>query len=144
MQRTTLRTLQRRSSRFGKRLAVIEAILLALGICASYGSAEAVTERCAASLPLRFTQLQAETSELRGIARENPEIEFERFALDFHCRLVLAILETGKNRNQADDHRAHLAQNRSQNQAFEGGCFNHLARLLRSRPRLFGRSPHIN
>jgi hypothetical protein len=71
-------------------LAVIEAILLALGICASYGSAEAVIERCAASLPLRFTQLQAETSELRGIARENPEIEFERFALDFHCRLVLA------------------------------------------------------
>src|SRR5271157_1517833 len=34
------------------------------------------------------------------------------------------------DRNQADDHRAHLAQNRSQNQAFEGGCFNHLSSLL--------------
>jgi hypothetical protein len=42
------------------------------------------------------------------------------------------------DREQADDHRAHLAQNRSQNQAFEGGCFYHLSRLLRSRPRLFG------
>jgi hypothetical protein len=32
-----------------------------------------------------------------------------------------------------------LAQNRSQNQAFEGGCFNHLSRLLGSPdPRLFG------
>src|SRR5271166_266419 len=94
MQRTTLRTLQRRSSRFGKRLTVIEAILLASGICASYGSAKAVIERCTASLPLRFTQLQAETGELRGIAREHPEIEFERFALDFRCRLVLAILSS--------------------------------------------------
>src|SRR5215469_15370147 len=92
MQRTTLCTLQRRSSRFGKKLAVIEAILLASGICASYGSAKAVIERCTASLPLRFTQLQAETGELGGIAREHPEIEFERFALDFHCRLVLAIV----------------------------------------------------
>ena len=36
------------------------------------------------------------------------------------------------DRDQADDHRAHLAQNRSQNQAFEGGCFNHLSRLLGS------------
>src|SRR5271166_3759070 len=43
------------------------------------------------------------------------------------------------DRNQADDHRAHLAQNRSQNQAFEGGCFNHLSRLLRSRPPTFWR-----
>src|ERR1700730_13698973 len=34
------------------------------------------------------------------------------------------------DRDQADDHRAHLAQNRSQNQAFEGGCFNHHSRLL--------------
>ena len=34
------------------------------------------------------------------------------------------------DRDQADDHRAHLAQNRSQNQAFEGDCFNHLSRLL--------------
>jgi Cation efflux family len=43
------------------------------------------------------------------------------------------------NRDQADDHRAHLAQNRSENQAFEGGCFNHLSRLLGSPdPRLFG------
>src|SRR6266478_9001243 len=43
------------------------------------------------------------------------------------------------DRDQADDHRAHLAQNRSQNQAFEGGCFNHLSRLLGSPdPRLFG------
>ena len=37
-----------------------------------------------------------------------------------------------RDRDQADDHRAHLAQNRSQNQAFEGGCFNHLSRLLGS------------
>src|SRR5215469_7971633 len=78
MLRTTLRTLQRRSSRFGKKLAVIEAILLTSGICASYGSAKAVIERCTASLPLRFTQLQAETGELRGIAHEHPEIEFEQ------------------------------------------------------------------
>src|SRR5271157_5609064 len=91
MQRTTLRTLQRKSSRFGKRLAVIEAILLASWICASYGSAKAVIERCTASLPLRFTQLQAETGELRG-TREHPEIELERFALDFQCRLVLPVL----------------------------------------------------
>jgi hypothetical protein len=43
------------------------------------------------------------------------------------------------NRDQADDHRAHLAQYRSQNQAFEGGCFNRLSRLLGSPdPRLFG------
>ena len=43
------------------------------------------------------------------------------------------------DRDQADDHRAHLAQNRSQNQAFEGGCFNHLSRLLGSPdPQLFG------
>jgi hypothetical protein len=43
------------------------------------------------------------------------------------------------DRDQADDHRAHLAQDRSQNQAFEGGCFNHLSRLLGSPdPRLFG------
>ena len=42
------------------------------------------------------------------------------------------------DRDQADDHRAHLAQNRSQNQAFEGGCFSHLSRLLGSPdPRLF-------
>src|ERR1700736_716154 len=34
------------------------------------------------------------------------------------------------DRDQADDHRAHLAQNRSQNQAFEGDCFSHLSRLL--------------
>ena len=34
------------------------------------------------------------------------------------------------DRDQADHHRAHLAQNRSQNQAFEGGCFNHLSRLI--------------
>ena len=34
------------------------------------------------------------------------------------------------DREQADHHRAHLAQNRSQNQAFEGGCFNHLSRLI--------------
>ena len=34
------------------------------------------------------------------------------------------------DRDQADDHRAHLAQNRSQNQAFERGCFNHLSRLI--------------
>ena len=33
------------------------------------------------------------------------------------------------DRDQADDHRAHLAQNRSQNQAFEGDCLNHLSRL---------------
>ena len=45
------------------------------------------------------------------------------------------------DRDQADDHRAHLAQNRSQNQAFEGGCFNHLSRLLGSRPPTFWRSP---
>src|SRR6202048_5290340 len=46
------------------------------------------------------------------------------------------------DRDQADDHRAHLAQNRSQNQAFEGGCFNHLSRLLGSPdPRLFGALP---
>src|SRR6202521_2062083 len=44
------------------------------------------------------------------------------------------------DRDQADDHRAHLAQNRSQNQAFEGGCFNHLSRLLGSRPPTFWRS----
>ena len=43
------------------------------------------------------------------------------------------------DRDQADDHRAHLAQNRSQNQAFEGGCFNHFSKLLGSPdPRLFG------
>jgi (S)-citramalyl-CoA lyase len=43
------------------------------------------------------------------------------------------------DRDQADDHRAHLAQNRSQNQAFEGGCFNHFSRLLGSPDsRLFG------
>ena len=43
------------------------------------------------------------------------------------------------DRNQADDHRAHLAQNRSQNQAFEGGCFNHLSIVLGSPdPQLFG------
>src|SRR5260221_1551795 len=34
------------------------------------------------------------------------------------------------DRYQADDHWADLAQNRSQNQAFEGDCFNHLSRLL--------------
>jgi hypothetical protein len=34
------------------------------------------------------------------------------------------------DRDQADDHRAHLAQNRSQNQALEGGCCNHLSSLL--------------
>jgi hypothetical protein len=34
------------------------------------------------------------------------------------------------DRDQADDHRAHLAQNRSQNQAFEGDSFSHLSRLL--------------
>ena len=28
------------------------------------------------------------------------------------------------DRDQADDDQAHLAQNRSQNQAFEGDCFN--------------------
>jgi hypothetical protein len=28
------------------------------------------------------------------------------------------------DRDQADDHRAHLAQNRSQNQVFEGNFFN--------------------
>jgi hypothetical protein len=38
------------------------------------------------------------------------------------------------DRDQADDHRAHLAQNRSQNQAFEADCFNHLSRLPRIRP----------
>src|SRR5271157_2979024 len=47
------------------------------------------------------------------------------------------------DRDQADDHRAHLAQNRSQNQAFEGGCFNHLSRLLGSRPPTFWRSPNF-
>jgi hypothetical protein len=42
------------------------------------------------------------------------------------------------DRDQADDHRAHLAQNRSQNQAFERDCFRHLSRLLGSPdPRLF-------
>ena len=45
------------------------------------------------------------------------------------------------DRDQADDHRAHLAQNHPQNQAFEGGCFNHLSRLLGSRPPTFWRSP---
>jgi hypothetical protein len=36
------------------------------------------------------------------------------------------------------DHRAHLAQNRSENQAFEGDFFNHLSKLLGSPdPRLF-------
>jgi hypothetical protein len=30
------------------------------------------------------------------------------------------------DRDQADDHRAHLAQN----QAFEGDCFSHFSRLL--------------
>ena len=35
------------------------------------------------------------------------------------------------DRDQADDHRAHLAQSRSQNQAFEGGCFNHFSTLTR-------------
>ena len=45
------------------------------------------------------------------------------------------------DRDQADDYRAHLAQNRSQNQAFEGGCFNHLSRLLGSRPPTFWCSP---
>jgi hypothetical protein len=44
------------------------------------------------------------------------------------------------DRDQADDHRAHLAQNLSQNQAFEGGCYNHLSRLLGSRPPTFWRS----
>src|ERR1700693_484125 len=34
------------------------------------------------------------------------------------------------DRDQADDHRAHLAQHRSQNQAFAGGSFNHHSRLL--------------
>jgi hypothetical protein len=34
------------------------------------------------------------------------------------------------DRDQADDHRAHLAQNRSQNQAFEGSCLKHPSRLL--------------
>jgi len=44
-----------------------------------------------------------------------------------------------EDRDQADDHWAHLAQNRSQDQAFERGCFNHLSRLLGSPdPRLFG------
>ena len=35
------------------------------------------------------------------------------------------------DRDQADNHRAHLAQNRSQNQALEGDCFSHLSRLPR-------------
>ena len=35
------------------------------------------------------------------------------------------------DRDQADDHRAHLAQNRTQNQAFEADCFSHLSRLPR-------------
>jgi len=48
------------------------------------------------------------------------------------------------DRDQADDHRAHLAQNHPQNQAFEGGCFNHLSRLLGSRPPTFWRSPLTN
>jgi hypothetical protein len=42
------------------------------------------------------------------------------------------------DRDQADDHRAHLAQNRSQNQAFEGECFSRLSRLPRTaRPPTF-------
>src|SRR5271166_1310493 len=36
------------------------------------------------------------------------------------------------DRDQADDQRARLAQNRSQNQAFEGGCFDNFSRLLGS------------
>jgi hypothetical protein len=53
------------------------------------------------------------------------------------------------DRDQADDHRAHLAHNRPQNQALEGGCFNHLYRTTRSLdPRLFGALryglPHSN
>src|ERR1700674_3088677 len=43
------------------------------------------------------------------------------------------------DRDQADDHRAHLAQNRSQYQALEGGCLNHLSSLLdRPPPDFFG------
>ena len=38
-----------------------------------------------------------------------------------------------KSRGSADDDQAHLRENRWQNQAFEGNCFNHLSRLLRSR-----------
>ena len=43
-----------------------------------------------------------------------------------------------KSRGSADDDQAHLRENRWQNQAFEGNCFNHLSRLLRRDPRLFG------
>jgi hypothetical protein len=35
-----------------------------------------------------------------------------------------------KCEHRLDDHRARLQQNRSQNQAFEGDCLNHLSRLL--------------
>jgi hypothetical protein len=45
------------------------------------------------------------------------------------------------DRDQANDHRAHLVQNRSQNQVFEGGCFNHLYRLLDRSTPTFWRSP---
>jgi len=45
------------------------------------------------------------------------------------------IVEIGKlhpigDRDQADYHRAHLAQNYPQNQSFERGCLNHASRLL--------------
>jgi hypothetical protein len=42
------------------------------------------------------------------------------------------------DREQADDHRAHLAQNRSQNQAFEGGVFTISPDYSDRDPRLFG------
>jgi|ERR1700730_7936772 hypothetical protein len=42
------------------------------------------------------------------------------------------------DRDQADDHLAHLAQNRTQNQAFEADCFSHLSRVPRiARPPTF-------
>ena len=42
------------------------------------------------------------------------------------------------DRDQADDHRAHLAQNRTQNLAFEADYFSHLSRLPRiARPPTF-------
>jgi hypothetical protein len=53
--------------------------------------------------------------------------------------IKVSVSESAKKPGSADDDQAHLRENRWQNQAFEGNCFNHLSRLLGSpHPRLFG------
>jgi hypothetical protein len=70
--------------------------------------------------------LTVHTNDVAQIAvppEDNPE-----HVVEFGERHVIG------DRDQADDHWAHLAQNRSQNQAFEGDCFSHLSRILGSPP----------